>query len=365
MRIVLAGRPGAGKSTLFDLLAGREATSASRGAGLRMAHVAVPDARLQELSDAFKPKKTTPARLEFQDLEQKSGPTYPALSPERREAVTKAELLLLVVELWDDDPAHWTELARLQWQEVREEFLILDLGTVEKRLEKVERLVKIGQKPAFTGEPELLSQLKSLLESGRPISDREMSEEELHGLRGYGLLSGSRILPAFNVNESHLELAPGWLKEVEVHASEPGFEWLGDERLIFSAEVERQIQELPPEEQATFAEAFGLKEPAVNQVIRAAYRLAGLHCFFTAGDDEVRGWTVRQGATAPECAGAIHTDLEKGFVRAEVLAFDDWKRLGSLSAAREKGTLRLEGKDYVVKDGDILNIRSGLAKSRG
>ncbi|MFN8549297.1 MAG: DUF933 domain-containing protein [Candidatus Eisenbacteria bacterium] len=365
MRIVLAGRPGAGKSTLFDLVAGRDAAPAARGAGLRIAHVPVPDARLQELSVAFKPKKTTPARLEFQDLEQKAGPNYPALSPERREAVTKAELLLLVVELWGDPPDAWTDLAREQWQELREEFLLLDLATIEKRLEKVEKLVKVGQKPAFTGEPELLSQLKTLLESGRPISDRALTVEEDHGLRGYGLLSGSKILPAFNVNEQHLDQAPAWAASVSTHSGQPGFEWLGQERLVFSAEVERQIQELPPEEQASFAEAFGLTEPAVNQVIRAAYRLAGLHCFFTAGDDEVRGWTVRQGSTAPECAGAIHTDLEKGFVRAEVLAFDDWKRLGSLHAAREQGVLRLEGKEYVVKDGDILNIRSGLAKSRG
>lgn len=365
MRIVLAGRPGAGKSTLFDLLAGREASTSARGGGLRIAHVPVPDSRLTDLSAAFKPKKTTPARLEFQDLEQKAGPNYPALSPERREAVTKAELLLLVVELWNDEPGSWVELARRQWMEVREEFLLLDLATVEKRLEKVEKLVKVGQKPAFTTEPEVLAQLKSTLESGRPISDHKWSEEEERGLRGYGFLSGSKVLPAFNVNELHLEQAPAWIRSLESSLGQPGYEWLGEERLVFSAEVESQIQELPADEQATFLDAFGLQEPAVNQVIRAAYRLAGLHCFFTAGDDEVRGWTVRQGATAPEAAGVIHTDLEKGFVRAEVLAFDDWRKCVTLSAARDQGLLRLEGKDYVVRDGDIVNIRSGLAKSRG
>lgn len=360
MRIVLAGRPGAGKSSLFDLLAGPEHGVPS---GLRIAHVPVPDPRLYRLSEAFHPKKTTPARLEFQDLEQKSGPPWPNVSPERRTMLTSGDLLLLVVDLFETEPAGWAELAAAQWRQMTEEFQLLDLATIEKRLEKLTKMLKSGQKPAFPGELELLERFKSDLEGGRSIDASSLSAEEVTGIRGYGFMSQIPVFPAFNVAEGHLEEAPRWLAARAAEPAKP--EWLGPERIVFSAEVESQILELAPEEQAPFLEAFGLSEPAVGQVIRAAYALAGLHCFFTAGDDEVRAWSVRVGATAPEAAGEIHSDLEKGFVRAEVLAYADWEKVGSFPAAKDQGLLRLEGKQYVVKDGDILNIRSGLAKSRG
>lgn len=363
MRIVLAGQPGAGKSTLFEVLSGREGGAAARGTGLRIVHVPVPDERLDRLSAAWKPKKTTPARLEFQDFEQKSGPTYPALSPERREMLTRGDLIVLLVDLFSHSPEDWTDEAARQWREMAEEFALLDLATVEKRLERLNKALKIGQKPAFPTEPELLERFRTALESGRSLRTFELSPEERVGVRGYGFLTAVQVFPAFNVSEDQLAAAAEWLAKISADPTTPA--WLGPARLVFSAEVERQIQELPPDEQPTFLEAFGLREPAVAQIIRIAYELAGLHCFFTTGDDEVRAWSVRRGARAPEAAGEIHSDLEKGFVRAEVLSFDDWARLGAMSAARDQGALRLEGKEYVVRDGDLMNIRSGLAKSRG
>ena len=392
MRIAIAGRPGAGKSALFELLvhrAGPEGGDASGRGGLRTAHSEVPDPRVGELSRAYHPRKTTLARLVFQDLEQKSGPVYPALSPERRDLLAQSELILLVIDLYHSKPDDWKSEAASQWRAALEEYTICDLAVVETRRERLDKALKIGQKPTFPGEPDVLARLHAHLEVGRPASKFHFTEDEEQGLRGYSFLSARPVLPAFNLDESNLAgaadalrgIADGIMTAAAATGAEsgpgstsgsgsaagsgttPGPESSADVLwVLFSAEAERQIQELPPEDQAAFLDAFHLAEPAVAQVIRAAYSVAGLQSFFTVGDDEVRAWTVRRGATAPEAAGEIHSDLEKGFVRAEVLAYDDWVRYGSHAAAREKGAVRLEGREYVVRDGDILNIRSGLAR---
>ncbi|MEZ4651743.1 MAG: DUF933 domain-containing protein [Candidatus Eisenbacteria bacterium] len=361
MRIALTGRPGSGKSMLFDLLEGKGGAPAP---GLRIAHVVVPDPRVDALSREFKPKKTTPARIEFQDLEQKGSVQYPALSPERREMLSRADLVLLVVELFATPPEEWAEEARRQIAELADEFLILDLATVEGRLERVQKIVKAGQKPGFTGEPELLERLRATLDEGRPVRSVPEAEEKAKELRGFAFLSGRPILAAFNVGEEQLGDARGLVDAIDLSGVLQPNETEGS-RIVFSAEVENQILEIPEDERASFMEAFGLEESAVAQTIRAAYERAGLESFFTVGEDEVRAWSVRKGSFAPQAAGAIHSDLEKGFVRAEVVAFADWESAGSMSAAKEKKLVRMEGKDYVIQDGDIVNIRSGLAKSRG
>lgn len=396
MRIAIAGRPGAGKSALFELVAhraGPEGADGSGRGGLRTAHAEVPDPRVGELSRAYHPRKTILARLVFQELEQKSGPVYPALSSERRDLLAQSELILLVIDLFNSEPDEWPAEAASQWRAALEEFTICDLAVVETRRERLEKALKIGQKPTFPGEPDVLARLHAHLEVGKPAREFHFTEDEEQGLRGYSFLSARPVLPAFNLDESNLAgaaealrgIAEGMLTGNAMAPVEPGAgsgppteagsgpkpesgsgssprpnpdaAWV-----LFCAEAERQIQELPPEDQASFLEAFHLAEPAVAQVIRAAYTVAGLQSFFTVGEDEVRAWTVRRGATAPEAAGVIHSDLEKGFVRAEVLAYDDWVRYGSHSASRDKGAVRLEGREYVVRDGDILNIRSGLAR---
>jgi hypothetical protein len=380
MRIAIAGRPGAGKSALFELLvhrAGPDGGDASGRGGLRTAHAEVPDLRVGDLSRAYQPRKTTLARLVFQDLEQKSGPVYPTLSSERRDLLAQSELILLVIDLYNSGSDEWKAEAVSQWRAAIEEYTLCDLAVVETRRERLEKALRIGQKPSFPGEPDVLAKLHAHLEVGRPAGEFHFTEDEERGLRSYSFLSARPVLPAFNLDESNLAGAADALRgivegilagdaaaaagHVAGSASGPGAStdasWV-----LFCAEAERQIQELPPEDQATFLEAFHLAEPAVAQVIRAAYSVAGLRSFFTVGDDEVRAWTVRSGATAPEAAGVIHSDLEKGFVRAEILAYDDWVRYGSHAIARDKGAVRLEGREYVVRDGDILSIRSGLAR---
>lgn len=369
MRIALAGKPGAGKSSLFDLFEGKRNSEGVTPSGLRIAHVDVPDDRLYKLAVAFKPKKTTPARLEFQELEQKSGPTYPALSPERREMLTKCDMVLLVVDLFSCDPDEWVKSAQKQVGQVVEEFALLDLATVESRLERLRKLLKIGQKPAFPSELEVLETLHAGLQEGRPVRDHEIVRGLSKELGGFGFLSELEILPAFNVGEGHLDARES-LDAPPIRAL-AGATGASTPSIVFCAEVEHQIQELPAEERGSFMEMFGLREPAVAQTIRAAYERVGLYSFFTVGPDEVRAWSVRKGSTAPQAAGAIHSDLEKGFVRAEVVSYADWAAAAAsqpaqaMNVVKEKGHFRLEGKDYVVADGDILNIRSGLAKSRG
>jgi ribosome-binding ATPase YchF (GTP1/OBG family) len=384
MRIAIAGRPGAGKSALFELLvhrAGPDGSDASGRGGLRTAHTEVPDPRVGELSQAYHPRKTILARLVFQDLEQKSGPVYPVLSSERRDMLAQSELILLVIDLYSCEPDEWKAEAVSQWRAALDEYTLCDLAVVETRRERLEKALKIGQKPNFPGESDVLARLHTHLEVGRPASEFPFTEDEEQGLRGYSFLSARPVLPAFNIDESNLAGATDALRGIAEEilagdvatdaesraASGPGRGSGAESRadapwVLFCAEAERQIQELPPEDQAAFIEAFHLTEPAVAQIIRAAYGVAGLQSFFTVGDDEVRAWTVRRGATAPEAAGVIHSDLEKGFVRAEVLAYADWVQYGSHPAARDKGAVRLEGREYVVRDGDILNIRSGLAR---
>lgn len=270
----------------------------------------------------------------------------------------KSDLVLLLVDLFSEPIEAWGSEVGRQIQQVRDEFAILDLATVEGRLDRVEKMVRSGQKPAFPGEAEMLAEFRDLLNEGRPLSDHPAVNERAKDLRGFAFLSVRPILPAFNVSEDQLANAREQLARVSELARDP-------DSIVLCAEVEKQIQELAPDDRDTFMEAFGLQESALSQTIRSAYGQAGLVSFFTVGEDEVRAWSLRRSSTAPQAAGAIHTDLEKGFVRAEVVAYSDWDQTRSMAKVKEQGRSRLEGKEYVVQDGDIVNIRSGLAKSKG
>jgi ribosome-binding ATPase len=363
MRIALAGQPGSGKSSLFDLLVWREGQderrrlAAAEQSGLRIAHVEIPDPRVEALARAYKPRKTTPARLEFLDLEQKSGPPYPGLTPQRREMLAHADLILLVIDLAGEERSDWGKCALAQWRAALDEYILLDQATVEGRLERMTKLLRIGQDTGAPGEAELLADLRQGFEEGRTVHASGRTPEQERLLRGYSFLSDRPVLPAFHLAEDDLAHSD----EALAAAAGP----LSPRWTYFCAPVERQIRELPSEDQEQFLQAFGLRETALGPIIRQAYHQGGFHCFFTVGEDEVRAWGLRQGASVREAAGVIHTDLERGFVRAEVLSYSEWESRGSHDACREAGLVRLEGKDYTVFDGDILNIRSGLARNRG
>lgn len=377
MRIAIAGRPGSGKSALFDLLAsgcgmaagagaaapgkqrpvsGRDDPAHLRKRGVRIAHVGIPDPRLLRLSAAYRPRKTTPARLQVEDLEQPSAPAYPALSPERREMLAQSDLILLVLDLFSEQEADPVESALLQWNQAVDEFLLIDLSVVESRLEKLRKLLRIGQKPNFPGELELLEAIHASLESGQGVLQMGLDDERTMRVRGFHFLSARPVLAVCNLDEG-LPVASGDLAaglRRALHGGHP---------LMFSAEVERQILDLPDHERDSFMALYGQESPALEQVIRSVYEVAGLVSFFTVGDDEVRAWSVRRAASAVEAAGAIHSDLARGFVAAEVMSYADWETHGSYEAGRARGACRLEGKGYSVRDGDLIQIRSGLAKA--
>ena len=353
MQLGILGFPKVGKTTLFNILtASQQSTdkfSASRQTNVGMAQV--PDPRLVALRDLFQPRKFTPATVEYVDI--------PGIRRgEGAESIDLAKLrtvdaLVHVVRAFDDpelphpfgsvDPARDLESMEL-------ELILGDHEIVERRLEKLAQATKRGLKPEEERERELLAgTILPALEAERPMREVELSAEDQRRLRGFQLLSGKPVLVVINAGEGEL-----------AGADPARFGWRprpGAEAVVVSAPIEQEIARLAPEEQREFLAELGLGEPSLDRVIRASYHLLGLISFFTVGEDEVRAWTIRRGTIAREAAGAIHSDIERGFIRAEVVAWDDLVRLGSLAACRPAGLLRLEGKEYEVLDGEVIHFR--------
>lgn len=345
MDLGLVGLPQSGKSALLSLLAG--------GAGGRVAVARVPDPRLVVLAEIFHPKKVTPATMRLTEL--------PGLLPGRLErgernaffeGVRKTDALLHVVRAFDDPaaphPAGAVDPLR-DARAIEEELLLADM-------ERAETLVERLSKNRVRSREEDL-QLQALrrcaegLDGTRPVRLLGLSAEELGLLSGFGLLTARGELLALNVGEEDLR-AGRRFAALEAWAQENGIPLV-----TFSARVEAEIAALPPEERAEFLEAYGLTEPGTDRLARAAYASLGLISFLTAGEDEVRAWPVPEGTPARRAAGKIHSDIEKGFIRAEVAAFADLQAVGAWKALRDRGLLRLEGRDYTVRDGDIIEFR--------
>ncbi|MGH9464975.1 MAG: redox-regulated ATPase YchF [Thermoanaerobaculia bacterium] len=352
MELGILGLPKAGKTTLFNLLTA-SAAATDKFAQSRSAHVAVarvPDGRLAALRDLFRPRKFTPATVRFVDI--------PGL--ERGQGSANLDLVRLrevdglvhVVRAFDDPdlprPAGGLDPER-SVAEVDLELVLADLELVERRLDRLRQSAKRGAKPEEERERELLeATIAPALAAERPLRGIELAAEEAKRLRGFQLLSAKPLLRVWNVDE-------GALAATLASARPPPGP--GERRVILSAPIEEQIARLPAGEAAEFLAAYGLSEPSLDRVIRAGYDLLGLFSFFTVGEDEVRAWTIRRGTPAREAAGAVHSDIERGFIRAEIVAWDELLRRGSLAACREAGTLRIEGKDYLVQDGEVAHFR--------
>ena len=341
MRAGLAGYARSGKTTLFNALTGLH-----RGpeAKLHLGAIKVPDARLDKLSAMFKPKKTTPAEVLLADLPGARG-NGASLESESLQALREVDALCLVLRAFepDSDPAR-------ELRDYDAELILADLQGAEKRLHRLRQERNSG------GEFQELTRVAAHLESGAPLRMLAMSEPEEQALTHFGFLSRKPLLVVANVAEADAASPPD--KKLVEAAQE-----LGAEVIALSAEVESEIADLPPQEQPEFLASVGLTEPARARFLRAVYALLRQISFFTVGEDEVRAWTVKKGDRAARAAGKIHSDLEKSFVRAEVMHYDDFMAAGSEQRAREIGKLRLEGKDYVVQDGDILHVRAGRSKS--
>jgi GTP-binding protein YchF len=359
MKIGLVGLSKSGKTSLFNLLTGSTVATSSFGASRGEMHTGVarvPDERVDRLSALFKPKKTTLATFEVVDLAGISKGDREGL--DARE-FRNADALLHVVRAFPDAagtaPHPLSDIADLET-----ELLLADLEVVERRLERLEAAIKKKRLESDVKEQALLQRLKPALESETPIRAAALSEEDGRALRGFTFLSQKPILHCLNLSEKELDRGRTLVESFGLGdvAGRPhtGLGWV-------SAVIEAEVSQLVGEEQAAFLSDLGLEEPAIKRVLRDCYALLGLLSFFTVGEDEVRAWSVPRGTRAQDAAGAIHSDIARGFIRAEVVGYDELIAAdGSMAAVREKGQFRLEGKDYVVRDGEICHFRFNVAK---
>jgi GTP-binding protein YchF len=349
VRAALVGFPACGKTTLFQILTATEAPAAHRHEDqLGIARVA--DARLDRLSDLVKPKKTTPVAHEIVDPAAPFPDVGPAEARGDKDAYTvlrSADLLIAVVRAFADPavahPSGSVDAERDRTR-IEEELVLADLVLVDTRLERIEKLEKVGKKTELPGERIRLQHLHQALDRGEAIRTLELSRDEAKAIRGYGFLSHKPLLMVYNVGE-------GEGSGAALPAARPGFA-----AVALAARAELEVSRLPADERVAFREALGLAAPAFDTVIAAAERLLGLVTFFTAGPPEARAWQVGPGASLVDAAGKIHTDLARGFIRAEVISWDKLLEAGSLAHARDRGWLRTEGRDSPVAEGDVLHV---------
>lgn len=359
MQIGIVGLPNSTKTTIFNALTHSQVETAATSSGKVEVHTAmveVPDPRVNLLSELYHPEKTTFARVQYNDvagLKVGSGQDG-TLSGQLLNTISQSDALLHVVRAFDDDhiphPAGNVDairdLAALDF-----EFLFSDLQIVERRMERLahdlDRKGTYPERSVDQAEFDLFTRLKEGLEEEKPLRKLQFSKVEEKIMRGYQFLTAKPALVALNVGDRGSENPADFSIDEDNQY----------EIICLHGALEMEIAQLSKEDADLFLAEYGIDEPGLNRMIRLNYELLGLQSFFTVGEDEVRAWTIPQGANAVEAAGAIHSDLSRGFIRAEVVSYQDLMDAGSYAEARKKGTVRLEGKDYIVQDGDILNIR--------
>ncbi|MFS1038009.1 redox-regulated ATPase YchF [Enterococcus casseliflavus] len=357
----IVGLPNVGKSTLFNAItkAGAEAANypfATIDPNVGM--VEVPDWRLQRLTELVRPKKTVPTTFEFTDIAGivRGASKGEGLGNQFLSHIRQVDAICHVVRCFDDDNITHVEgrvdpLADIDT--INLELVLADLESVNKRYTRVAKIAKTKDKDAVA-ELAVLDKIKPVLEEGISARSIEFTDEEQRIVKSLFLLTTKSVLYVANVAEEDVadyETNDYVNKVKEFAASENA------EVIVISARAEEEIAELEEEDKAEFLEALGIEESGLDQLIRAAYDLLGLATYFTAGEQEVRAWTFRKGIKAPQAAGIIHTDFERGFIRAETVSFEDLNQYGTMQAAKEAGRVRLEGKDYVVQDGDVMLFR--------
>ncbi len=362
MQIAIVGLARSGKTTVFNTLTRGDAqTGGFGGLTVNVGVVKVPDERLSRLTELYNPKREVPADVTYVDL------PAPPLSPDGREPaeipadqlaqLRNADELLHVVRAFDDPTVAHPDGSVDPGRDVERldvEFVLADLAVVERRLEKLRTSGRHGtpaEREQNEREQAVLERLEPALREGSPVRDVELSDDEQKLIRGFRFLTEKPVLVLLNVGEADIPRADPIAKDFATR-----YRHRQSDVAALSARIEMEIGQLDEEEAAVFRQDLGLSESSLERVIRLSYRLLGLISFFTVGPDETRAWTIRDGATAVDAAGAIHTDLARGFIRAEVVSYEDLIASGSEAEARKRGLLRTEGKNYHVRDGDVVRV---------
>jgi GTP-binding protein YchF len=358
LRAGLIGFPSSGKTALFQLLT--SAREAPRSGGKQEANVGVsrvPDERLDQLTSLFNPRKHVPATVEFADIAGVGGAKTGAAALLDVAAFRNADALLHVVRMFRDPsvahPSGTVDPAR-DVRTMEDELILADLGVVERRLERLERDLKKGSTPELKKEQEILARCRTALEEGKPLRAMELGGDDAKRLRGFQFLSAKPLLLVLNLDEDDL---PKVDQAVQLAGIEPLISGANTRAVPICAKIELEIAQLDAADAQAFMADLGLKESGLDRVIRASYDLLGYISFFTVGEDENRAWSIPRNTPAQLAAGEIHSDIQRGFIRAEVVRYEHLLTRGTLAACRDHGELRLEGKEYVVQDGDVINFR--------
>ncbi|HZM97187.1 MAG TPA: redox-regulated ATPase YchF [Vicinamibacterales bacterium] len=358
LRAALIGFPSSGKTTLFQLMTSTR--DAPKGKGdVNIGISKVPDSRLDVLTAMYNPRKRVPATVEFTDI----------IAPTRAGAQAlvdvagykNADALVHVVHAFRDQsvphPSGSIDPAR-DAQAMEDELILADLGVAERRLERLEKDLKKGRSAELEKERDLVHRCQRALEEGKPLRALELTGEDLKRLRGFQFLSAKPLLLVINLDEADLSDVGSAVEKAADKSGLTGFLAHAATRAVaLCAKIELEIAQLEGDDAKAFLSDLGLSESGLDRVIRTSYDLLGYLSFFTVGEDECRAWSIARGTMAQAAAGEIHTDIQRGFIRAEVVAYDALTKRASMAACRDHGEVRLEGKEYIVQDGDIINFR--------
>jgi GTP-binding protein YchF len=365
LRAALIGFASSGKTTLFQLMTSvRDPARTGHGTADAVVGISkVPDPRLDRLTAIYNPRKRVPATVEFSDLIA-PGRTVGAQGLVDVAAFKNADALVHTLRAFRDPaiphPSGSVDPPR-DAQAMEDELILADLGVAERRLERLDRDLKKTRSPELERERDVIASCRAALEEGRPLRSLDWQGEDLKRLRGFQFLSAKPLLVVINLDEAQLTGSGGAATVIERAAEATGLTGFlataGTAAVAVCGKIELEIAQLDAADAAAFLADLGLRESGLDRVIRASYELLGYVSFFTVGEDECRAWSISRGTPAQAAASEIHSDIARGFIRAEVVAYDHFIARGTMAACRDHGEVRLEGKDYIVRDGDIINFR--------